>query len=167
MHSKFKIFMLLTVLLHVDSFSWSEWVLYPDFLVGWLVLGGVYLLAAGPLRERFDGSAPVPLWQVASFSGGMLLMLLALQGPLHELSDYFLFSAHMVQHMILTMAVPLFCALGAPVTLALRTLPPVLYGQQHPYGVPFTGSGTAASAQGPATCRNPPSSAGRRRAAAS
>ena len=29
----------------------------------------------------------------------------------------------MVQHMILSMVVPLFCALGAPVTLALRTLP--------------------------------------------
>ena len=38
--------------------------------------------------------------------------------------DTTLLSVHMVQHMILAMAVPLFCALGAPVTLALRTLPP-------------------------------------------
>ena len=30
----------------------------------------------------------------------------------------------MVQHMVLSMLVPLFLALGAPVTLALRTLPP-------------------------------------------
>ena len=30
----------------------------------------------------------------------------------------------MVQHMVLSMVVPLFLALGAPVTLALRTLPP-------------------------------------------
>src|SRR4051794_40092722 len=37
--------------------------------------------------------------------------------------DTTLLSAHMVQHMILSMAVPVFCALGAPVTLALRTLP--------------------------------------------
>lgn len=37
--------------------------------------------------------------------------------------DTTLLSVHMVQHMILSMAVPLFCALGAPVTLALRTLP--------------------------------------------
>jgi zinc protease len=28
-----------------------------------------------------------------------------------------------------------------PVGLALRTLPPILYGKQHPYGVPFRGSG--------------------------
>ena len=32
-----------------------------------------------------------------------------------------------------------------PVGLALRTLPPILYGKDHPYGVPFTGSGDAAA----------------------
>ena len=32
-----------------------------------------------------------------------------------------------------------------PVGLALRTLPPLLYGAGHPYGIPFTGSGTEAS----------------------
>ena len=37
--------------------------------------------------------------------------------------DTVLLSVHMVQHMILSMLVPLFLALGAPVTLALRTLP--------------------------------------------
>ena len=38
--------------------------------------------------------------------------------------DTVLLSVHVVQHMILTMVTPLFLALGAPVTLALRTLPP-------------------------------------------
>jgi putative copper resistance protein D len=38
--------------------------------------------------------------------------------------DTTLVSVHMVQHMILAMLVPLALALGAPVTLALRTLPP-------------------------------------------
>ena len=37
--------------------------------------------------------------------------------------DTSLLSVHMVQHMMLSMAVPLFLALGAPVTLMLRTLP--------------------------------------------
>jgi predicted Zn-dependent peptidase len=32
-----------------------------------------------------------------------------------------------------------------PVGLALRTLPPILYGKEHPYGVPFTGSGDPAA----------------------
>src|SRR3954451_10448378 len=37
--------------------------------------------------------------------------------------DTTLLSVHMVQHMVLAMLVPLALALGAPVTLALRTLP--------------------------------------------
>ncbi len=32
-----------------------------------------------------------------------------------------------------------------PVGLALRTLPPLLYGGEHAYGIPFTGSGTSQS----------------------
>lgn len=31
-----------------------------------------------------------------------------------------------------------------PVSIGLRLLPPLLYGEEHPYGVPFTGSGTVA-----------------------
>jgi putative copper resistance protein D len=38
--------------------------------------------------------------------------------------DTTLLSVHMVQHMLLSMVVPLALALGAPVTLARRTLPP-------------------------------------------
>jgi putative copper resistance protein D len=34
-----------------------------------------------------------------------------------------MFSAHMVQHMLLSMVIPIFLVLAAPVTLALRTLP--------------------------------------------
>lgn len=37
--------------------------------------------------------------------------------------DTVLLSIHMVQHMLLSMIVPMFLALGAPVTLALRVLP--------------------------------------------
>src|SRR5262249_36647326 len=32
-----------------------------------------------------------------------------------------------------------------PTSVALRTLPPLLYGKEHAYGIPFTGTGTAAS----------------------
>ncbi|HEY0625893.1 MAG TPA: pitrilysin family protein [Allosphingosinicella sp.] len=35
--------------------------------------------------------------------------------------------------------------LTQPVNIALRTLPPLLYGDQHPYGAPLTGSGTTAA----------------------
>nr|WP_162139678.1 pitrilysin family protein [Kordiimonas gwangyangensis] len=35
-----------------------------------------------------------------------------------------------------------------PVQLALRTLPPLLYGDGHAYGIPYTGSGTEAAIEG-------------------
>ncbi len=41
-----------------------------------------------------------------------------------EAYDTTLVSVHMVQHMLLSMIAPIFLALGAPVTLALRTLGP-------------------------------------------
>ena len=101
-------------LLHTGTFSWSDWRLYPSFLVGWLVFGAAYYLAAGPLRRYFPGSAPVPLAKVASFTGGLLIMLVSLQGPLHELSDYYLFSAHMVQHLGVMLVMPPFLLYGMP-----------------------------------------------------
>jgi putative membrane protein len=101
-------------LLHGETFSWTEFRLYPSFLAGWFLMGGAYLLFAGPLRRRFPGSRPVPPLKVASFAAGMLLMLLALQGPLHELSDYFLFSAHMAQHLVLILLMPPFLLYGTP-----------------------------------------------------
>lgn len=106
--------MLAAILHGGESFSWSEWVFYQDFLIGWLLLGGVYFLCAGPLRRYFPGSAPIPLWRVGSFVFAMLIMLVSLQGPLHELSDYFLFSAHMVQHLLIMMVMPPFLILAIP-----------------------------------------------------
>jgi putative membrane protein len=106
--------MLSLALLHNEAFSWSEWKLYPDFMVGWLLFGGAYFLFAGPLRHRFPGSRPVPAWRLASFTVGLLIMLVSLQGPMHELSDYFLFSAHMVQHLAVMMVMPPFLLVGLP-----------------------------------------------------
>lgn len=101
-------------LLHSESFSWTEWRVYSDFMVGWLLLFGAYFLLIGPLRGRFPGSSPVPPRRVASFVLAMLIMFAALQGPLHELSDYFLFSAHMVQHLVLILVMPPFLLYAIP-----------------------------------------------------
>jgi cytochrome c oxidase assembly factor CtaG len=99
-------------LLHQETFSWQEWTVYPQFMVGWLLLGAAYFLLIGPLRGRFPGSEPVPAKKVASFSFALAAMFLSLQGPLHELSDYFLFSAHMVQHLVLILVMPPFLLYG-------------------------------------------------------
>jgi putative membrane protein len=101
-------------LLHAQSFDWRVWKLYPSFMVGWLLFAAAYFLCIGPLRRRFPGSVPATRWQVGSFSVALAMMVVSLQGPLHELSDYYLFSAHMVQHLVLILAMPPFLLGGIP-----------------------------------------------------
>jgi putative membrane protein len=104
----------IALILHSETFAWNEWTVYPSFMVGWLIFGGAYYLFAGPLRRHFPGASPVPLRKLASFTFALLLMFVALQGPLHELSDYFLFSAHMVQHLAVMLVMPPFLLYGLP-----------------------------------------------------
>jgi cytochrome c oxidase assembly factor CtaG/putative copper export protein len=54
---------------------------------------------------------------------GLLVLTYITSGP-PSVYGRVLFSAHMVDHMALTMVAPIFLVLGAPVTLALRALPP-------------------------------------------
>ena len=54
--------------------------------------------------------------------GGLGSFTLATQSALAAY-DTTLLSVHMVQHLILAMITPIFLALGAPLTLALRALP--------------------------------------------
>lgn len=48
------------------------------------------------------------------FGAGSLLLLLALVSPVDSLGDLYLFSAHMVQHLLLLLAVPLLLLAGLP-----------------------------------------------------
>ena len=52
--------------------------------------------------------------QTAFFGSGVLLMLLTLIGPLDFLGDDYLFSAHMMEHILLYLAVPPLLLLGLP-----------------------------------------------------
>jgi len=62
-----------------------------------------------------------PVGRSLAFGLGIAAFVLATQSGLATY-DTTLLSVHMVQHMILSMVVPLAFALSAPVTLALRTL---------------------------------------------
>ncbi len=90
----------------------------PFVVTVWAV--GLYLLGVSVLHRRGDRW---PVGRTLSFVGlGMGAFFFATSSGLGRY-DTTLLSVHMVQHMILSMVVPLALALGAPVTLALRTLP--------------------------------------------
>ncbi|MGH7724574.1 MAG: cytochrome c oxidase assembly protein [Candidatus Eiseniibacteriota bacterium] len=86
-------------------------------MIGALALAVLYLWAVGPLRKRKGWAPRFPVGHAITFFGGLGIMLVALNGPIHDLSDYYLFSIHMVQHLMLTeIWAPLFI-LGLPAWL--------------------------------------------------
>jgi cytochrome c oxidase assembly factor CtaG len=97
----------------------TEWGIepLPTIITVWAV--GAYLVGVRTLSSRGDRW---PVGRTVAFAGGMLVFYFATTSGLAAY-DTTLLSVHMVQHMLLSMVVPLLLALGAPVTLALRTLP--------------------------------------------
>ena len=104
--------------------GWLYWHWHPDLYSGLLIFLGIYLLFVGPFSYllKNEDDPPVKAMQVFSFSVGCVVMLFALTGPLHELSDKYLFSAHMAQHIILTLVVPPLLLLGVPIWLLRPTI---------------------------------------------
>jgi cytochrome c oxidase assembly factor CtaG len=97
----------------------TEWELVSVGTLLVVLTAGLYLWGVIRLRRRGDRW---PIGRTLSFVvAGMGSALLATASGLGVYDDTLL-SVHMAQHMLLTMVVPLAMALGAPVTLALRTL---------------------------------------------
>ena len=93
-------------------YEWS-WSLHPSVLLGTGILGALYFYGIGPLRRR-HGWPPATPGQIFSFSLALLVLLASLNGPVHDLSDYYLFSMHMVQHLVLTLVFPPLLLAGTP-----------------------------------------------------
>src|SRR2546423_13448235 len=101
--------MLFLALLHpIASLTWWRWSVHPSTLVGIAVLDALYVWASVKLDRRPTTG------QGIFFFFGLLLMFASLNGPIHDLSDDYLFSAHMVQHLLLTLAVPPLLLAGTP-----------------------------------------------------
>lgn len=106
---------LLGIVLHgAGDFSWTRFEIHPSVLIGCTLFFGAYLAAIGPLRRRLGGPDHVRLDKLAYMLSGVLVLFVSLSGPIHDLSDNYLFSAHMVQHMLITLIVPPLFLLGTP-----------------------------------------------------
>ena len=122
-------------LLHpVARLSLSEFSVHPSTTIGIAIFAAAYIWRAkqGPAAAdrlpvtvtattadagQLDMAAappgPTPAQRLAYFSS-LALLFLTLNGPLHDLSDFYLFSGHMVQHLILTLVVPPLMIFGTP-----------------------------------------------------
>jgi len=97
----------------------TEWELLSWATVAIVLTAALYLWGVLRMHRRGDRW---PLGRTAAFLCAMMAAAMATVSGLGTYDDTLL-SVHMAQHMILSMLVPLAMALGAPVTLALRTLP--------------------------------------------
>lgn len=100
----------------------SRWFTSYDIDILWLVaIGfGVFLYIAGIRRLHARGDR-WPVQRTIFWMAGLLLLLWVTSGPINEYQE-FLFSVHMLGHMVLSMAIPLLLVSGAPITLALRAI---------------------------------------------
>ena len=85
-----------------------------------IVVAVVYLAAVRRLRRRGDAW---PVGRTVAWVAGCATLLLGTSSGIGRYGPA-MFSVHMGEHMILSMLVPILLVLGAPVTLALRALPP-------------------------------------------
>ncbi|HSJ07575.1 MAG TPA: cytochrome c oxidase assembly protein [Longimicrobiales bacterium] len=99
-------------LLHGGEFSWTRFEVHISTLIGCMLWVAAYYHVI--VRWRPVGAAPASRMQQVGFVGGTVLLFLSLNGPLHDLSDNYLFSAHMIQHLIITLIVPPLWLMGLP-----------------------------------------------------
>jgi putative membrane protein len=130
---------MLAALLHPGRpIDWLAWTVHPSTVIGIAALGALYAwrsragggrlagghssqsgarrstFAAGSSAGAADHSSVPSGAQKLSFASGLLVLFAALNGPIHDLSDYYLFSAHMVQHLLLTLVVTPLLIAGTP-----------------------------------------------------
>lgn len=98
--------------------------IFPSILIGCLYLLGAYGLAVGPARRRFrwpDAVCPGRA-RALSWVAAVGVIFFTLNGPLHEWADGYLFTAHMVQHLLLMLLMPPLLIWGLPPALIRKAL---------------------------------------------
>lgn len=104
--------------------SW-DWA--PSILIGLILWVAGYALVSGPLRRR-GGWFAVSTGRKIAFYAGSTIVFIALVSPLDRLADEYLFSAHMLQHMLLMMVAPPLWLIGVPDGLIDRIVPRKAWG---------------------------------------
>lgn len=98
-------------LLHpFTQLGWLAWSIHPSTVVGLVALAALYFWGErhAPPGEHLSVGRKI------SFFGALLVIFASLNGPLHDLSDDYLFSAHMVQHLLLMLLMPPLLIAGTP-----------------------------------------------------
>ena len=104
-------------LLHIAGYYWLDWHLHPEVVLPLILLEVAYLYSVTAVRGTISDAGRVKRSQVITFSLGVLVLYIAAGSPIHDISEEYLFSVHMLQHLLFTLvAAPLLLA-GTPAWL--------------------------------------------------
>lgn len=98
----------------LPPFDPGHWENHDSTIIGLAILSLLYLYAIGPYRRHAGIVERAGAWRITAFFSGIVVAFFALNGPIHDLSDSYLFSVHMVQHLMLTQLMPPLLLLGMP-----------------------------------------------------
>ena len=99
---------------------WLHWHPHLEVVLGLILVQCAYLYGIGPYRRRQTDSPDINPRQTIMFTLGTFVIFLSLTSPLHILSDHYLFSAHMLQHVLITLICPPLLIVGTPGWLASK-----------------------------------------------
>ncbi len=104
----------MTLFEDIGGVEWLDWHLHPDVVLLCMTLLGAYFYAIHVLRPRLSDAGRVRNSQVVLYSLGVLTIFVATGTPIHDLSEQYLFSVHMTQHLLLTLVAPPLLIAGVP-----------------------------------------------------
>jgi putative membrane protein len=100
------------------------WHPHPDV---WILFGGIWLAYRSAVRRRRltspDGD---PGWRRRArfFTAGVVVLWVGADWPIHDLAERYLYSVHMVQHLLFTLVAPPLLLAGMPVWVVRAVLRP-------------------------------------------
>ena len=117
--------------------DWLHWHNEPHLIGGLILLGWLYALLIGPLRDKLAPNQPYPRAHAVCFYAALVVFYLAVGSPLDQIGERFLLSAHMIQHQLLIYVSAVLFLLGLPVWLVRPVtkqpaLKPILRLLTHP-----------------------------------
>ncbi|MEL7210763.1 MAG: cytochrome c oxidase assembly protein [Actinomycetota bacterium] len=113
---------LVTAAQSADAWRWQAHIEVWVLVLGVLALGLYATRVIGP-KVVPHGRPIVTRRQKGFFWAGLVLLWVASDWPIHDISEEYLFSIHMVQHLVLTMLVPPLFLLATPTWLARLIIP--------------------------------------------
>lgn len=100
----------------------NPWAFRPHpevwLLVAFLVAAYIYMVRVIGPKAVPAGTPPVERRHWVAFVGAMAILWIGSDWPLHDISEDYLYSAHMVQHMLLSYVMPPLALLATPAWLA-------------------------------------------------